>query len=66
MLLMCCTSVLSPSIKALRGGVNVIDTSCNFSGGDAEVMTGQVVKHLVKEKLVARDVWRHSLSPSQP
>lgn len=44
------------SIQALRGGVNVIDTSSNFTGGDAEVMTGKVVKHLVKEKALARDV----------
>jgi aryl-alcohol dehydrogenase-like predicted oxidoreductase len=42
-------------IKALSSGVNLVDTSSNFSDGDAETMTGKVIKHLIREKKVARD-----------
>jgi len=42
-------------IKAFSSGVNLVDTSSNFSDGDAETMTGKVIKHLIREKKVARD-----------
>jgi aryl-alcohol dehydrogenase-like predicted oxidoreductase len=42
-------------IKAFGSGVNFVDTSSNFSEGDAETMTGKVIKHLIREKKIARD-----------
>jgi aryl-alcohol dehydrogenase-like predicted oxidoreductase len=42
-------------IKAFGSGVNFVDTSSNFSEGDAETMTGKVIKHLIREKKITRD-----------
>lgn len=33
-----------------------MDTSSNFSDGDAETMTGKVIKHLIREKKITREV----------
>jgi aryl-alcohol dehydrogenase-like predicted oxidoreductase len=48
-------------MKALTSGVNLIDTSSNFSGGDGEIMTGKVIKHLVRENKLSRDVCKVAL-----
>jgi uncharacterized protein len=41
--------------KALRSGVNLIDTSANYMDGESERLVGSVVRDLVKLKEIARD-----------
>jgi len=41
--------------KALRSGVNLIDTSTNYMDGESERVVGSVIRDLVKQKEIARD-----------
>ena len=41
--------------KALRSGVNLIDTSTNYMDGESERLIGSVIRDLVKQKEIARD-----------
>ncbi|MDP4199621.1 MAG: aldo/keto reductase [Bacteroidota bacterium] len=41
--------------KAIRMGVNLIDTSSNYAGGNAERLIGEVLAGLVKQGLTKRD-----------
>jgi uncharacterized protein YyaL (SSP411 family)/aryl-alcohol dehydrogenase-like predicted oxidoreductase len=41
--------------KALREGVNLIDTSTNYMDGDSERLVGEVLRDLIKSKEVTRD-----------
>ncbi len=40
---------------ALRGGVNLIDTSTNYGGGDSERLVGRIVANLVQQGEVRRE-----------
>lgn len=42
-------------IKALKEGVNLVDTSTNYMEGDSERVVGSTLRHLVAEKILARD-----------
>jgi uncharacterized protein len=42
-------------VKALRGGVNLIDTSTNYMDGDSERLVGIVLRDLIKSNEVTRD-----------
>ncbi len=41
--------------KALLNGINVIDTSANYSDGGSEQLIGSVLQELISEKKVARE-----------
>jgi aryl-alcohol dehydrogenase-like predicted oxidoreductase len=41
--------------KALREGVNLIDTSTNYMDGDSERLVGEVLRDLIKSKALPRD-----------
>jgi len=41
--------------KALRCGVNLIDTSTNYMDGESERLVGSVLRDLVKQKEIGRD-----------
>ncbi|MBL1214448.1 MAG: aldo/keto reductase [Ignavibacteriae bacterium] len=40
---------------AIENGINLIDTSSNYSNGGSEVLIGNVVKKLISDSLIARD-----------
>jgi len=42
-------------IKALKEGVNLVDTSTNYMDGDSERVVGSTLRHLIAEKILARD-----------
>jgi uncharacterized protein YyaL (SSP411 family)/aryl-alcohol dehydrogenase-like predicted oxidoreductase len=42
-------------IKALREGVNLIDTATNYMDGDSERLVGEVLRNLIKSKDLPRD-----------
>ena len=41
--------------KALRDGINLIDTSSNYADGDSETLVGQVLKNLIESDDLARE-----------
>ncbi len=45
----------SALIKALSGGVNLIDTSSNYMDGESEGLFGEVLEELSNEKKLSRD-----------
>jgi aryl-alcohol dehydrogenase-like predicted oxidoreductase len=40
---------------ALRGGINLIDTSANYGDGDSERLAGRVLRELIEDGELARD-----------
>jgi aryl-alcohol dehydrogenase-like predicted oxidoreductase len=40
---------------AIRGGVNVIDTSANYRSGNSEVLVGKVVGDLISSNEISRE-----------
>jgi hypothetical protein len=50
-----CTNSVSRG-KALISGMNLIDTSPNFSGGHSEAFVGDVLSGLVESEAIQRDV----------
>jgi len=44
-------------VDALSVGVNLIDTSANYMGGESEEMIGETLSHLIQNlKILRRDV----------
>jgi len=41
--------------KALSAGINLIDTSANYSNGGSEILVGQVLKKLIESKKIRRE-----------
>jgi hypothetical protein len=41
--------------KALQSGINVIDTSSNYSDGGSEILVGKVLNKLIAENKICRD-----------
>ncbi|MGD8779585.1 MAG: aldo/keto reductase [Ignavibacteria bacterium] len=41
--------------KALKNGINLIDTSTNYSDGESEILVGKVIKKLVSEGAIKRE-----------
>ena len=42
-------------VHAIAGGVNLIDTSTNYTDGGSEQLVGQVLAHMISEKKLARE-----------
>jgi aryl-alcohol dehydrogenase-like predicted oxidoreductase len=41
--------------KALRSGINIIDTSANYSDGGSEKLIGKIVRELIETNKISRD-----------
>lgn len=42
-------------VKALTGGINLIDTSANYSDGGSEMLIGKVINDLISENRIKRE-----------
>jgi aryl-alcohol dehydrogenase-like predicted oxidoreductase len=40
---------------ALKSGINLVDTSSNYSNGGSEILVGNVVNELIEEKIICRE-----------
>jgi aryl-alcohol dehydrogenase-like predicted oxidoreductase len=43
--------------KAIKGGINVIDTSAHFEFGESEEVIGKVLNNFIKDGTVTREVF---------